>query len=54
VTTSKIGRSRECRLGPAELDDVTLWLDSYQQMLERRLDSFGAYVEARTANDHDS
>jgi DNA-binding transcriptional ArsR family regulator len=50
VTTSKVGRSRECRLGPAELDDVTCWIDSYQRVLERRLDSFGAYVEARTAN----
>jgi DNA-binding transcriptional ArsR family regulator len=51
VLTTKVGRSRQCRLGPAELRDVTLWLDGYRQALERRLESFGAYVEARTASD---
>ena len=51
VMTTKVGRSRECRLGPAELQDVTRWVDSYRQTLERRLERFGAYVEARTAND---
>ena len=51
VKTSKIGRSRECRLGPAELQDVTRWIDSYQRALERRLEGFTTYVEARTAGD---
>jgi DNA-binding transcriptional ArsR family regulator len=51
VLTTKVGRSRQCRLGPAELRDVTRWLDRYRQALERRLESFGAYVEARTASD---
>jgi DNA-binding transcriptional ArsR family regulator len=51
VETTKVGRSRECRLGPAELEDVTRWIDSYRRAFERRLDNFGAYVEARTAGD---
>ena len=51
VVTSKVGRSRQCRLGPAELQDVTRWLDAYRRALERRLESFGAYVEARMAGD---
>jgi DNA-binding transcriptional ArsR family regulator len=51
VMTSKVGRSRECRLGPAELQDVTRWVDAYRRALERRLEGFGAYVEARTARD---
>jgi DNA-binding transcriptional ArsR family regulator len=51
VKTVKVGRSRECQLGPAELEDVALWIDSYRQALERRLDSFAAYVEARTKSD---
>jgi hypothetical protein len=51
VITTKVGRSRECQLGPAELQDVTRWIDSYRRALERRLESFGAYVEARTASD---
>jgi DNA-binding transcriptional ArsR family regulator len=51
VTTTKVGRSRECRLGPAQLQDVTRWIDSYRRALERRLETFGAYVEARTPSD---
>src|SRR3954454_4341528 len=51
VKTTKVGRSRECELGQAELKDVTRWIDSYRQSLEQRLDSFGAYVEARAASD---
>jgi DNA-binding transcriptional ArsR family regulator len=51
VKTTKVGRSRECQIGPAELEDITRWIDSYRQALERRLDGFGAYVEARTASD---
>jgi DNA-binding transcriptional ArsR family regulator len=51
VTTTKVGRSRECKLGRAQLQDVTLWIDSYRRALERRLETFGAYVEARTASD---
>jgi DNA-binding transcriptional ArsR family regulator len=52
VKTTKVGRSRECQLGPAELVDVTRWIDSHRHALERRLERFGAYVEARTAGDH--
>jgi DNA-binding transcriptional ArsR family regulator len=48
VNTSKVGRARECQLGPAELEDIARWIDSYREVLEQRLDSFGAYVEART------
>lgn len=47
VITRKVGRARECRLGPAELQDVTRWVDSYRKTLERRMDSFAAYVESR-------
>jgi DNA-binding transcriptional ArsR family regulator len=49
VVTTKVGRARECRLGTAELRDVTRWIDSYRTMLERRVDGFAKYVEARTA-----
>ena len=51
VKTTKVGRSRECQLGPAELQDVTRWIDSYRRAMERRLEGFGTYVEARTAGD---
>jgi len=45
VITAKVGRSRECRLGPAKLKNATSWIDDYRRAWERRLDRFGAYVE---------
>ncbi len=45
VITAKVGRSRECRLGPAQLENATSWIDDYRRGWERRLDRFGAYVE---------
>jgi DNA-binding transcriptional ArsR family regulator len=47
VITEKVGRARECRLGPAQLEDATSWIDDYRRVWDRRLDRFGAYVEER-------
>src|ERR671918_3235526 len=47
VITEKVGRARECRLGPAQLEDASGWIDGYRRVWERRLDRFGAYVEER-------
>ena len=47
VITEKVGRARECRLGPAQLEDATSWIDGYRREWKRRLDRFGAYVEQR-------
>ncbi len=47
VITEKVSRARECRLGPAQLEDATDWIDDYRRVWERRLDRFGAYVEER-------
>jgi DNA-binding transcriptional ArsR family regulator len=47
VITAKVGRARECRLGPAQLENATGWIDGYRRAWERRLDRFGAYVEHR-------
>ena len=38
VTTVKAGRVRLCTLGPRRLDDETLWIATYREMLEARLD----------------
>jgi DNA-binding transcriptional ArsR family regulator len=51
VTTSKVARSRECRLTSNELNDVTGWLESYRNALQSRLDRFGDFVEARAAGE---
>jgi DNA-binding transcriptional ArsR family regulator len=43
VTTEKIGRSRQCRLGTDRLDDAMEWIVFYQRLWERRLDGLEAY-----------
>ncbi len=45
VTTEKVGRVRQCRLGPHRLDDETAWIAKYRQMLEGRLDRLGDFLE---------
>jgi DNA-binding transcriptional ArsR family regulator len=45
VVTAKVGRTRQCRLGGAHLDDAAGWIDAYRASWEQRLDSFAAYVE---------
>ena len=47
VITAKVGRARECRLGPAQLEDANGWIDGYRRAWQRRLDRFGAYVQER-------
>jgi DNA-binding transcriptional ArsR family regulator len=49
VITEKVGRARECRLGPAQLQEVTRWIEEYRRAWQGRLDRFEAYVEQRTA-----
>lgn len=45
VVTEKVGRARECRLGPAELAEVTEWIDGYRRAWAGRMDRFARYVE---------
>jgi DNA-binding transcriptional ArsR family regulator len=45
VTTEKVGRARECRLGPQRLDAVQEWVEAYRRMLDERLDRFGELLE---------
>jgi DNA-binding transcriptional ArsR family regulator len=49
VFTEKVGRARECRLGPAELQDAARWIEEYRRAWQVRLDRLGAYVEQRNA-----
>jgi DNA-binding transcriptional ArsR family regulator len=45
VTTEKNGRTRECRLGPGQMDDVTRWIEAYRRRWERRLDRLETIIE---------
>jgi DNA-binding transcriptional ArsR family regulator len=49
VVTAKVGRARECQLGPAQLEDATKWIDDYRRTWQRRMDRFGSYVERTDA-----
>jgi DNA-binding transcriptional ArsR family regulator len=48
VVTAKVGRTRECRLGPASLGEATGWIEAHRRAWEARLDRFGDYVERTT------
>lgn len=45
VTTRKVGRVRECSLGPRRLDDIHEWIETYRRMLDERLDRLGELLE---------
>jgi DNA-binding transcriptional ArsR family regulator len=45
VTTEKVGRTRECNLGPRRLDDAQEWMQMYRRMLDERLDRLGELLE---------
>jgi DNA-binding transcriptional ArsR family regulator len=49
VLTAKVGRARECRLGPAQLQDATQWIEEYRRAWQARVDRFGDHVEQRGA-----
>ena len=49
VITEKVGRARECRLGPAQLQEATRWIEEYRRAWQERLDRFEAYVEQSQA-----
>jgi DNA-binding transcriptional ArsR family regulator len=47
VTTEKVGRTRQCRLGPERLEDAMRWIQMYRREWERRLAGLEAYLEQR-------
>jgi DNA-binding transcriptional ArsR family regulator len=47
VTSVKKGRTRECSLGPRQLDDVAKWVEWYRTEWERRLDRIESAIERR-------
>lgn len=51
VTTEKVGRSRQCRLGEERLDDAMAWISFYQRLWERRLDGLDAYFTLQRGTD---
>lgn len=51
VTSEKVGRVRQCRIGPRRMEEETAWLAQYQAMLEARYDRLGAFLERHQRGD---
>jgi hypothetical protein len=51
VTTEKHGRTRECHLGPDQMDDATRWIETYRREWERRFDRLEAIIERKQKGD---
>jgi hypothetical protein len=45
VTTEKVGRARQCRLGSADLAQAGAWIEAHRLVWEQRLDRFQRYAE---------
>ncbi len=47
VTTEKVGRTRICRAGPRNLEDVLGWVELYRDAVVGRMDRFADVLEQR-------
>lgn len=47
VTTEKLGRTRECRMAPGDMDEATRWIERYRGQWERRLDRLETIIERK-------
>lgn len=45
VTTHKVGRVRQCDLGPGGLAELEHWIDDYRRAVEQRLDRLEAMLD---------
>jgi DNA-binding transcriptional ArsR family regulator len=53
VSTEKVGRARQCGLGPRRLEDAQRWIEAYRQVLDGRLDRFGELLEETKESSND-
>ena len=51
VATEKRGRTRECRLGPADMDEANDWIEHQRALWERRFDRLDSYLARTTKGD---
>lgn len=52
VQSEKVGRTRQCRLGPNRADDLATWIDDYRKMVEQRYDRLDALLARRKGEEH--
>ncbi len=51
VTTEKIGRVRNCRIGPCRLEEEMEWIAGYRQVWDARFDALDRVVEQLKARE---
>jgi DNA-binding transcriptional ArsR family regulator len=51
VSTQKVGRIRECRLAPEQMEDVTWWIERFRKEWMHRLDRLDDYLEKKQATE---
>jgi DNA-binding transcriptional ArsR family regulator len=47
VTTEKRGRTRHCRLGPKQLEEISEWIDAYRRSWDERFARLDEILERR-------
>jgi DNA-binding transcriptional ArsR family regulator len=45
VVTEKVGRVRTCRIGARRLEEVTAWIERYQQLWDERFGELDLVIE---------
>ena len=45
VTTEKVGRVRNCKLGPRQLEEEAAWIENYRQLWAARFDALDTVIE---------
>ena len=51
ISSEKVGRVRTCRLGPAQLAEVTAWLEEYRRLWAARFDGLQQVVDELKARE---
>ena len=51
VTTEKVGRVRNCKIGPSRLDEEMEWISRYRQVWDARFEALDRVIEQLKSRD---
>src|ERR671935_1428033 len=51
VTTEKVGRVRNCKIGPGRLQEEMEWISRYRQVWDARFEALDRVIEQLTSRD---
>jgi DNA-binding transcriptional ArsR family regulator len=52
VRSEKVGRARQCRLGPNRAEELASWIDEYRKMAKQRYDRFEELLARRKGEEN--